>query len=327
MKLVIDFRNICFRQNELRVFTYEFWEDMTRFQPGYEFVVITGQKMAAWPAPNTRVQYLKKTGLRWLDGFKFKKFIAGNLPDRLITVRQSGFTVGMYENGAWRTGQEVVFAGSEPALQPANAVTELTIAMRQQPPSLTWAAEESLKTQFTAGRSFFLFIGDISEHHRLIELLKAFSAFKKWQQSNMQLVIAGSSTDWTDIFEEKLSTYKYKHDVTLLKNAGNNDIANLTAACYAMVYPGVAGFFPLALTWAIQGQKAIIATDTAANRKIIDAAAWVDDKNMAEGFATAMIRLYKDENQQQLLVQQTSAQAAQCNRQQMLAAAWQCIGQ
>lgn len=309
------------------MFTYEFWEDMTRFQSGHEFVVLTDQKMDSWPVSNTEVKYIKKTGLRWLDGLKFKKFIAGYVPDGLVRVQQTGFTVSTFQHEAWRSTSEVVFAGSGPTLPSANPVTELTIAMRHAPPLLSWAAAESIKTQFTAGRSFFLFIGDISEHHRLVELLKAFSAFKKWQQSNMQLVIAGSSTPWTAVFEEKLSTYKYKHDVTLLKNAGNQDIASLTASCYAMVYPGVAGFFPLALTWAIQGQKAIIATDTAANRRIITAAAWVEDNNMAQGFATAMIRLYKDESQQQQLVQQTTAQAAQCNRQQMMATAWQCIQQ
>src|SRR5450755_4519234 len=67
--------------------------------------------------------------------------------------------------------------------------------------SLPWAETESIKTQYTGGRSFFLFIGNIGEQHHLVELLKAFSSFKKWQQSNMQLVIAGYTTAFTDRFE------------------------------------------------------------------------------------------------------------------------------
>jgi len=325
MKLVIDLRNKGFNHNELGVFTYEFWEDITSFQPGHEFMVITPEKMAGWPARNTHIIHLKKTGVPWLDAIKFKKKMAAYQPDRLVTIREAGFTISVFINNAPAVVKEVVFAGSQTGAQAAFPVAEIPVAVRQEIPALTWAASESIKTRYTAGRSFFLFTGDISERHRLIDLLKAFSAFKKWQQSNMQLVIAGSTTAWTNTFEEKLSAYKYKHDVTVLKNISNNEIADLTAAAYAMVYPVAGDVFPLALVWAMQGHKAVIATDNPVNRRLTNAAAWVEDSNTAEGFAKAMILLYKDEKQQQLLVQQTKEPGAQYSRQQMLDMAWQCI--
>lgn len=143
----------------------------------------------------------------------------------------------------------------------------------------------------------------------------------------MQLVIAGSTASWTEVFEEKLLSYKYKEDIVLLKNTSNTEIAKLVAASYAMVYPVAGPAFPLALLWAIQGNKAMIATDNEMNRQFTNAAAWVEHNTTAEGFAKAMILLYKDENQQQLLIQQTKEQSKEFDRQQMLAAAWQCIEQ
>jgi glycosyltransferase involved in cell wall biosynthesis len=143
----------------------------------------------------------------------------------------------------------------------------------------------------------------------------------------MQLVIAGSTTEWTEVFEEKLSPYKYKEDIVILENINPAETAKLAAACYAFVYPVAENIFPLALLWAVQSNKAIIATDNKMNRQLTSAAAWVEDSNTAEGFAKAMILLYKDESQQQLLVQQTKEQAKQFNRQHMLAVAWQCIEQ
>jgi hypothetical protein len=77
----------------------------------------------------------------------------------------------------------------------------------------------------------------------------------------------------------------------------------------------------------VQSNKAVIATDTAVNRQLTNAAAWVEPGNTVEGFAKAMILLYKDEQQQQLLVQQTKEQATQFNRQEMIAAAWRCIAE
>ncbi len=151
--------------------------------------------------------------------------------------------------------------------------------------------------------------------------------FKKWQQSNMQLVIAGRTTGWTEVLEEKLLTYKYREDVAVLENIKNEETAKLVAASYALVYPVSGNVFPLAMLWAVQSNKAIIATDTIVNRQLTNAAAWVEPGNTVEGFAKAMILLYKDEQQQQLLVQQTKEQAMQFNRQQMIEAVWLSIAE
>ena len=63
------------------------------------------------------------------------------------------------------------------------------------------------------------------------------------------------------------------------------------------------------------------------NRQITGAAEWVHKNHTAEGFAKAMILLYKDEKHLQLLVQQTKEAASQFSRRQMLEDAWQCITQ
>jgi glycosyltransferase involved in cell wall biosynthesis len=321
------------------MFTGEFWQDMALLQTGHDFIFITSKKMTPkQPVKNVHTQRLKKTHFQWIDQKRLGKMLTEWQADRLITIQETGFSISNHfikkndKKPAAQPGRQVLFATGKSAQQPAQntslqAVTVIPPALREAITSLSWAETESIKTQYTGGRSFFLFTGDISEHHRLIELLKAFSLFKKWQLSNMQLVIAGSATKWTDVFEEKLSSYKYKQDVVLLKNISNTEMPKLAAACYALVYPVAENVFPLALLRAVQSNKAIIATDNQMNRQITGAAAWVDNNNTAEGFAKEMILLYKDENQQQLLVQQTKEEAKQFNRQQMLATAWQCIEQ
>ena len=141
----------------------------------------------------------------------------------------------------------------------------------------------------------------------------------------MQLVIAGRSTGWTAILDEKLASYKYRQDVTVLKNISNAEIAKLTAACYALVYPVPPNVFPLALLWAIESNKAVIATGNTTTRAFTSAAAWAEENDTEDGFAKAMILLYKDEAKQQQLVQQTREAAARYNRRQMLATAWDHI--
>jgi glycosyltransferase involved in cell wall biosynthesis len=59
------------------------------------------------------------------------------------------------------------------------------------------------------GNEYFIYSGEIGTHKNLLNLLKAFSAFKKRQKSNMQLLIAGKCLDGnTKIFLKALRLFK-----------------------------------------------------------------------------------------------------------------------
>ncbi len=333
MKIIIDYRNTYKSQTTLRTFTDEFWRDITSQHPAHEFVFLVSGKTALLEAgENIGLRRLRKLPLQWLDHARRKKVVVNMGADRLVTPHEKTFAFDIYciekqhKTLPGMPGKQLLFTGNIAASAHAQQVF-IAPAQQQIITGQSWTEAESVKTQYTGGRSFFLFTGDISEDHQLIELLKAFSIFKKWQQSNMQLVLAGSYTAWTDTLEEKLQTYKYREDVVLLKNNNPNITAQLVAACYAMLYPAGAPVFPLALLWAVQSHKAVIATGNATNRQLTSAALWVDEHQTAEGFSKAMILLYKDESQLQLLVQQAKQEAAVFDRQQMLAAAWQHIEQ
>ena len=334
MILAIDFRITYNNDRTLRMFTREFWQDMAIARPDHHFIFITHEKiLQQQPVKNIQEQALLKTRVAWIDTMRLKKKLVEWKADKLITVQETGFVISNRllpagKNISAPADKQVLFTGStmpETVTGQPRAVTEIQPALADAITSLTWAETESIKTQYTGGRSFFLFTGNISEQHQLLELLKAFSLFKKWQQSNMQLVIAGSATSWTAVLEEKLLSYKYRQDVVLLKNIPGEAIAKLAAASYTMLYPVKDTAFPFALLWAAQSNKAIIATGNPVNRQTTDAASWIEPGNTAEDFARAMILLYKDESQQQLLVQRAREQAGRYNRRQMLAAAWQCI--
>ena len=333
MKIIIDYRNTYKSQNALRTFTDEFWRDTTILHPGHEFIFITtGKKTGPLSGEKVRIHPLRKMPFQWLERARLNRLLTAMEADRMVILQANTFAFSVYlcdkKNSklAAMPDKQLLFTGST-ATAAIPGLVNILPALPDTITSLSWAEAESIKTQYTGGRSFFLFSGDLSEQHQLIELLKAFSVFKKWQQSNMQLVIAGSAAAWTAMLEEKLQLYKYREDVVLLKSNSTTVTAKLAAACYAMLYPVKGSVFPLALLWALQSHKAIIATASEANRQLTGAAAWVEENETAAGFAKAMILLYKDESRQQLLVQQAKEQALQFNRQQMLSSAWQQIEQ
>src|ERR1700760_2893992 len=69
---------------------------------------------------------------------------------------------------------------------------------------------DQVKAEFARGKEYFLADAKGAGEEELVQLLKAFSLFKKRQHSNLQLVIKGL---WTEGLQTKLETYKYKEDV------------------------------------------------------------------------------------------------------------------
>jgi glycosyltransferase involved in cell wall biosynthesis len=329
MKIFIDCRNAYKWQPSLRRYTWQLWRDITTLHPELPFVLISSTRQPPFDmADNVRLTQLGKTGWPWLDRRRLAGILAGAGATRLVTLQTIPFGACVYtldDTGIINTSQAAAqwLFGNRP---PEGASTRMIMPVTDRTVmELSWTAAESVKTQYTGGRGFFLFTGDISEEHQLIDLLKAFAVFKKWQQSNMQLVIAGSRTGWTDTLEEKLKTYKFRADTVLLTGLSHDDTARLVAASYAMVYPSSPAVFPIGLLWGIQSGKAVIAGRHDINTRLTDAALWVAPT--AEDFGKAMIQLYKDENQLQALAQQAKNEAVQYSRGQMLDDVWKQVEQ
>jgi len=331
MKIAIDFRNTYYNDPSLSVFTRECWEDIAQLKPDHQFIFLKTRKDLIFSnLSNVEIREQGFAGIAWYDRWNLNRSLRRLRAGRVVSILPTGFRIrhSVRKKNA-SADQLLLFEPNGDAhlqgAKPAPMVTVVAPAGRGTAIELSWAAAESVRTRFTGGRSFFLFNGNISEQHQLIALLKAFSAFKKWQQSNMQLVIAGYVTGGTAAFEEKLQQYKFRGEVVLLKNPSAATATELMGACYAVLMPVAENIFCPALLFALQAGKALIATDQPVTRAIITRAEWIDKTDTAEGFAKAMISLYKDEKKLQGLEQQSREAALQLNRSRLLAALWDSI--
>ncbi|MEO5999294.1 MAG: glycosyltransferase [Chitinophagaceae bacterium] len=160
---------------------------------------------------------------------------------------------------------------------------------------LKWTEKEMIKIEFAGGVEYFVFAGDIHERYDLIGLLKAFTLFKKWQQSNMKLLLVGNKSSSTVQFSKKLSTYKYRNDVHLLIDQSKEDVQRMISGAYAFVYPALYDPFPVNILQAMKAGVPVITTPAPVCREWGGNAVMYPETNDIAGFAKSMQLVYKDE--------------------------------
>jgi glycosyltransferase involved in cell wall biosynthesis len=164
---------------------------------------------------------------------------------------------------------------------------------------LDWEEKERMKEKYAEGKAYFLFSGGINQRSNLINLLKAFTFFKKRQKSNMQLLITGNADE---TFKKELKTYKLRDEVKLLEGLDKAELAKITASAYAMVYPVLYDDMALPALQALQCNVPVVISDAGALPAIFGEAALYINPESHEDIAQKMMLVFKDEDKANELV-------------------------
>jgi glycosyltransferase involved in cell wall biosynthesis len=173
---------------------------------------------------------------------------------------------------------------------------------------LKWAEKESVKTRYSGGREYFIFAGDIDERHCLLTLLKAFSQFKKWQQSNMQLILAGHKTGWTEKLVEKISSFKYRDDVHLMIDPSKQTLNTLIGCAYAFLYPALHDYLPVNILRAMRAGIPVITSNIPVIYELAADTVVYSDAANTETLARSIQLIYKDEKYRAELIDSAKKQ-------------------
>lgn len=190
-----------------------------------------------------------------------------------------------------------------------------------------YADNDFVKKHYAQGNEFFLFIGGIHPRKNLLQLLKAFSIFKKRQLSSMKLLVAGRlAWQYEDIIE-KLKTYKYRDEVVLLDYMPEAELAKVTAAAYALIYPSLFEGFGVPIIEAMQCGVPVACSNTSSMPEVAGDAALFFNPNDANDIALQMMVLYKDEKLRSELIQKGCVQANKFSWKDSAQKLWQIIEQ
>jgi len=164
--------------------------------------------------------------------------------------------------------------------------------------SILFEEKEKIKEKHAAGNEYFLFTGKVGLDN-LLNVLKAFSVFKKLQKSNMKLLIA-SQNEMTKEILEMLRFYKYKSEVKIL-DVDKKTLATITGAAYAVVCPFSHHGYSHSLE-AMQCDVPVLTSNAGCMPEVCGDAALFLDHNNYKDIADKMMVIYKDEKLRQQLL-------------------------
>jgi len=231
------------------------------------------------------VRFLKKNTSRFL--IKAKK---------IVTVSQFSKHDILSHYGIAVEKINVVYNGVKQVFQPAD-----------------FSKREATKEKYTDGKEYFIYAGAIHPRKNLIKLLKAFSIFKKRLQTNMKLVIAGRLAWKNDEFLKLLHSYKYKPDIILTGYLHEQELADLMASAYALVYPSLFEGFGVPVAEAMKCRVPVLTSEGSSMQEVAGDAGLYFNPNEHEDIADKMMLIYKDENLRNQLIEKGKSIAYRYN--------------
>ncbi len=255
----------------------------------------------------------------WLNGFCSLK---SNIPQFVFYPGRETGRKNMYSGYRQKFAEEIVYTAKKIFVPTQRIKNELEASFSAavqktviSPPlnllrsrAQDETEKNAVKQQVTGGKEFFVYEGN-NDDNQLMVILKAFSLFKKRQQTNMQLVILLADPPGKKLIRG-LASFKYKHDVVLIKVRGEDEKIKFFSAAYgALLFAendetGIPALSLLSLN------IPLVTTTLPSYKEILGEAALFTPPDDAQKIADAMMLLYKDESLRKRMIQNGAALTA-----------------
>lgn len=190
---------------------------------------------------------------------------------------------------------------------------------------VTEKEKQEIKDKYTEGKDYFIYAGAIHPRKNPMNLLRAFSIFKKKQKSNWKLVLAGRLAWKYKHFVESLKTYKYRDDVVLTGYLEEEELVRVIGSAYALIYPSFWEGFGVPVLEAMKCNVPVITSESSAMQEIAKDASLYANPADHNDIAEKMMLLYKDESLRSQLVQKGMMVGRQYSWDRSAQLLWQVI--
>lgn len=173
---------------------------------------------------------------------------------------------------------------------------------------LTIEEREETKKKYAEGCEYFVFAGALHPRKNIVNLLKAFAAFKKRQKTNMKLVIVGRLAWKYEEVEQLRREMLFRDEVKWVGYMNVDELSKVIGAAYVLVYASLFEGFGIPILEALQCDVPAIVSNTSSMPEVAGDAGLMVDPNDVEDIAAKMHMLYKDEALRKRLIENARIQ-------------------
>lgn len=155
--------------------------------------------------------------------------------------------------------------------------------------------KEIRKDIITSGEDFFLAKISNKDDEQFVKVLRGFTIFKKWQKSNMKLLITGLENGIGNLLKRKLASYKHNEDVIILSEEHKDIYPEILSAAYAflLLTKNDADVVPVLET--LQSYTLLVSYELPSIKEIAKDAYIKIETDSFENIGATMINVYKNE--------------------------------
>ncbi len=190
---------------------------------------------------------------------------------------------------------------------------------------LTSSEREAVKQKYAEGCEYFVFAGALHPRKNIVNMLKAFAAFKKRQQTNMKFVIVGRPAWKYEEVEHMRLTMPFKEDVKWVGYMNVDELSHVIGGAYALVYASLFEGFGIPILEALQCNVPAIVSNTSSMPEVAGDAALLVDPTDSDDIANKMHQLYKDEALRARLITNAKEQVKKFSWHSSAAKLWECM--
>jgi glycosyltransferase involved in cell wall biosynthesis len=257
---------------------------------------------------------------------------SGTLGDERIIAKKESFFKNFLISKSLRQAQKVItfsdFEKEEITKKyktDAAKIEVIYFGINNNNEPINFEKREKVKEEYADGNEFFLHSGNINEEKSLINLLKAFSAFKKRQRSNMQLLFIGKPGNNTAKFKNLLNSYKFRNEIKIWKDLPQKKMSEISSSAYALINPEIySGNYQAALNSMKTNVPILIGAKGGMKEICKEAAIYFDPENHKD-IAEKMMLIFKDETLRSAIIEKAAVQAKEFNWEKSSFALWTTI--
>lgn len=157
--------------------------------------------------------------------------------------------------------------------------------------------------EITGGSDYFLFVGSFHRRKNITGLLRAYELFRKRNDSDIKLVLAGEKMYGYPEMRRTISKMSFGHDIIFAGYKEPSRLRMLYGASLGLVYVPLFEGFGIPLLEAMNCDTPVIASNCTSVPEVAGDAAHMADPENAWSVAEGMERLATDENYRQNLVE------------------------